>query len=844
MSPILPFRHLGCVVVLLALGFARGTPAQWSTQTVTLRPGWNAVYLHVDASHTNLDGLISGPANPIAEVWLWQPPASTLQFTVTPQQPTAPNSQWAYWDRSPVVVDTLSRLPGNHAYLVRNTNTTDYVWNVTGKPVPPDYQWTSDGLNFLGFPTPAGAPMTFERFLAPVPAFQHAAEIYRYPGGELGPTNPERVFSDMFRGALVQRGEAFWIRSGTLYNRYFGPVEIVLPNTSGVHFGDNLGVTSVRLRNLTGSARTMTLDLMTSGTPPDGQVAPIGDPPLLVRGALNITNLTHSHTVLDHRHSFTLTPQGQDGSEIEVVLGLNRALMTAPPGSEYAAILRFADTEGFSQVDLPVTATVAEASGLWVGGAAIDRVGQYLKTYASATSVADAAAQVETMNLPTEFRTWVARPPSPVNWEAVASSADGSRLVAAGLAGRIHTSADAGTNWIARESNRDWTSVASSADGSRLVAVAKKGQIHTSNDAGTNWVARESTRNWSAVASSADGMRLVAADNAGSVYTSVNAGTNWTRRDSVRNWSAVASSADGTRLAAVVNPGRIFLSSDSGATWSTNANTQPWTSIAMSADGTQVIAAASNSRIHTSDDAGANWTEREEARPWQSVAMSADGTRLAAVELPGRVYTSTDSGERWTAWENSRIWTSIASSADASRLVATVYGGAIHTSTGTFQTYPYDPESGRILVSGSEGNLPYLATGTNTALAEVPRPFPLRLILHQDAAGISTLLQRVYIGKDRDTNATALATQESLLDPSALESARRISASHLPFSHTNLSWRSLGGAMRPGLTLTFTVELRHDDHASNPFLHTFIPTMTVWERTSKPSWPRVSSPTG
>ena len=61
-----------------------------------------------------------------------------------------------------------------------------------------------------------------------------------------------------------------------------------------------------------------------------------------------------------------------------------------------------------------------------------------------------------------------------------------------------------------RESNRYWRSVASSADGTRLVAVATGGQIYTSTDSGTNWTARESNRYWWSVASSADGTKLVA----------------------------------------------------------------------------------------------------------------------------------------------------------------------------------------------------------------------------------------------------------------------------------------------------------------------------------------------
>ena len=51
-------------------------PAQWLSQTINLKAGWNAVYLHVDPSHDTLDQ--SGWSrcnNPILEVWLWTPNA-------------------------------------------------------------------------------------------------------------------------------------------------------------------------------------------------------------------------------------------------------------------------------------------------------------------------------------------------------------------------------------------------------------------------------------------------------------------------------------------------------------------------------------------------------------------------------------------------------------------------------------------------------------------------------------------------------------------------------------------------------------------------------------------------
>ena len=392
-----PFRCLALLALLLLL--APAARAQWQTQTVTLKPAWNAVYLHVDASHDTLDNQVGVVfSNPITEVWLWQPPVSTAQFTTSPQQPSGSSSQWAVWDRSPVVSDTLLRLNGNAAYLVRNTNTTDFVWSITGKPVPPRYRWSTSGLNFVGFPTPTNAAPDFDTFLGPIPEFRRTAEIYRYPGGNLGATNPVRVSPILFRTNLVNRGEAFWIRSGSTYNRYYGPVEVELQNVAGVHFSDNLGTYRIRLKNPTTTARTVALNLLASGTPPAGQTAIAAAPPLLVRGALNTTNLTYAHTVLNTQHSFTLAAQGQPGSELEVVLGLNRSAMTNAPGSLYAGILRFTDTVGLSQQDIPVTALVTDTAGLWVGSASVSQVGNYPKTYAKAANAAQFQAQVDALN--------------------------------------------------------------------------------------------------------------------------------------------------------------------------------------------------------------------------------------------------------------------------------------------------------------------------------------------------------------------------------------------------------------------------------------------------------------
>ncbi len=355
--------------------------AQWLTQTLPLKAGWNAVFLHVDAGYAILDQIVGpgAPAlTPIEQVWRWDPKSSTAQFIDTPQQPTGAGSQWTSWKRSESLSSPLQRLTANTALLVYST--ADYTWQLKGRPVLPAYQWSTSGLNFFGFPTLPSSPPNLEAFLAGAPSLQ-LGEIFRYPGGELGANNPARVFA--LRTTLARRGEAYWIRAGEAYNNYYGPFEITAAGSGQAAFGDSLSTYSFRVRNVSAGPLTVTLRLAASEAPPTGQAAIAALPPLLVRGELNKTNLTYAFSELPAGSTITntLAPRGQPGSEAEIVLGLDRAKVTGNPGDLLAGVLQLSDSLGHTRVDLSVSASVAARSGLWVGAAAVTEVSQYLQSY-------------------------------------------------------------------------------------------------------------------------------------------------------------------------------------------------------------------------------------------------------------------------------------------------------------------------------------------------------------------------------------------------------------------------------------------------------------------------------
>jgi hypothetical protein len=286
------------------------------------------------------------------------------------------------------------------------------------------------------------------------------------------------------------------------------------------------------------------------------------------------------------------------------------------------------------------------------------------------------------------------------NWDSIASSSDGSKLIASIYSGGVYASTDFGTTWT--ETNLtvgDWRSVACSANGGKLFAALYGTGIYTNSATGWGIGGSTSGLNWISVACSSDGSKLVAAVYGGGVYTSANSGATWKQQTtglpSNPNWFCVASSANGTNLVAVVYGGGIYTSANAGASWAQQTTGLPsnpnWDSVASSADGTKLAAAVYGGSIYTSVNSGANWSRQTNGAPaslnWECIASSSDGNKLAAVVGGGLIYFSSNSGLTWVqADAASNNWYSVTFSSDGSKLAAAVYGGGIYTSQLSSQT--------------------------------------------------------------------------------------------------------------------------------------------------------------
>ena len=184
---------------LFALGsllFAVTAHAQWQSTTYTLKGGWNSIYLHGDAKQDTIANLL--PAE-VLEVWRWNPNPNQVGFITSPLVPAAGTPEWSVWKRDGSVL-SLSTLTGQTAYLVRCSGATSATttFSLAQQALPPANSWVRNGANFLGFPTYKNGSTypTMGSYFATFPAALAAnSKVYKYVGGDLGPSNPVQIFS-------------------------------------------------------------------------------------------------------------------------------------------------------------------------------------------------------------------------------------------------------------------------------------------------------------------------------------------------------------------------------------------------------------------------------------------------------------------------------------------------------------------------------------------------------------------------------------------------------------------------------------------------------------------------
>lgn len=233
---------------------------------------------------------------------------------------------------------------------------------------------------------------------------------------------------------------------------------------------------------------------------------------------------------------------------------------------------------------------------------------------------------------------------------AVASSADGAKLIAGDGTGYAYVSTDSGTNWNPVNTSYSAVRDVAISDDGATIAVVYEQYVFVSRDSGSSW-SQVTTLSLTAygVAMTGSGVTIVLSGTNNQMAVSSNYGVSWTRRDIPYTYvggstsTHLAISGDGTRWLVfwTNSEAYAFKTADSGATWSAESSLPYFCrEPAMSSDGTVQIAPVSNDKIYLSQNSGAAWSGKDSARNWWGSAISADGSKMFAVAYNGYIYTS------------------------------------------------------------------------------------------------------------------------------------------------------------------------------------------------------------
>jgi hypothetical protein len=387
-------KPIRLLMMLVAVGLSASSAlAQWTTQTIALRAGWNAVFLEIQPEPRDSDSLFAGLQ--VESVWRFNRTIGKVQFITDPDKMVPNQPDWLTWlpPSDPMAGNSrLHIIEGGRSYLIKRADNAAAVnWTIRGKPVNRAMEWLPDSLNLVGFPIESGSTATFQSFFTNDTALA-TNFIYRLntAGMWVRVNNPATT--------RIAPGEAFWIRSSGPSD-FSGTFSVDLARRAGISFGQALTEEKLVIRNTSTRAATFTLRNLNSDTPVSGNAALAGNVPL----AYWKTDVTNNKIGWTNFLAQTqlISSNVPAGGEWELRFAVRRSGMdkyTPPLGvtnALYQTILEVSD--GVMHVRVPVTAqglqesspaalsarrfaggstTTIDRTGLWVGTATFNKVSE------------------------------------------------------------------------------------------------------------------------------------------------------------------------------------------------------------------------------------------------------------------------------------------------------------------------------------------------------------------------------------------------------------------------------------------------------------------------------------
>ncbi|MCP4752885.1 MAG: hypothetical protein GY866_18520 [Proteobacteria bacterium] len=340
----------------------------WAVQqTMSLNPGWNAVFLEIEpddhdpatTDDKRWERIIGGL--PIVAVRAWKGTQDVIEFIENPGDITTDSS--SNWDAyyppgSPVefLTSFWEALPGK-SYLIQLDGSTPVDLVVEGNPVLPDFTWKPNSFNFVGFHLEPDREPFFRQFFEVAPALDDQEIYFLNPSTGTWDriTDPDTT--------QMKSGEAYWIYcSGA--SAYRGPLEVLNAPLDSVDFGETVTRQTLRIRNYSPIVhQDIPEDIVAKAT-------------ILVdsTGTLPLSYWIDAPSANAGWNE--LNGPVFIGNESREYSNLQLSVRRRDMGDASADVLTLTNGQGFRLRLAIGAAKSTDNAGLWVGYASIKRVGQ------------------------------------------------------------------------------------------------------------------------------------------------------------------------------------------------------------------------------------------------------------------------------------------------------------------------------------------------------------------------------------------------------------------------------------------------------------------------------------
>jgi hypothetical protein len=259
-------QPLGCyqgllILILLCYFQVAFSGIAVDQQTITLKPGWNAIYVELEPIENQITDVFSGI--PVESVWRWLPKDIGKDFVVDPAEGLLSVEGWYGYFPEPrpeAFLSNLYTISANTPYLVKLDGNMDKTITISGKPVLRKKKWTTNGYTLIGFPFVEGSEPSFGDFFATSEA-HNDQPIYR-----LTQQGQWQVVADPYT-SVMKAGESYWVYTeGT--SQFQGLINVTVEQGESIEYRAAFTEIDIILTNLSDVPNYMSINRVNGNSMP------------------------------------------------------------------------------------------------------------------------------------------------------------------------------------------------------------------------------------------------------------------------------------------------------------------------------------------------------------------------------------------------------------------------------------------------------------------------------------------------------------------------------------------------------------------------------------------------